>query len=490
LYWLLQFAGVSMGDSPQSPAMHHPLRTIALVLVCVWPLNSVSADDPRFVSVSRAGVGDEKGQLLVGDEFSVMFEPAATDLSRVRIGLRDPATTTDPTPANVHELPRLGKIEGGVRVLLPKGQAIGLRKLVYSSTPAAETAQWTDGAFVTVWNLPNAVVSDISPEVIRPNTAVKVSGSGLTAPASAITLTVGGIPAKTTHVDPEGRWFAATVEQKAEGGDFFSKAIRPVKGVQVSVWDVPASFPDKIKPRIERPVKWIWTLCLFTGAGLAVGAIYYLIARIYRTWPKAQSWVSAALIESKNNTYSLGRAQFIWWLTIITWAYLFLFLGRGWIEGVWNLPPLSGFAYTFLISLGTLVAGEVASAVRGVKGAGVISPSPSDLIMHGGVLALERVQQVMWTVVVGLMFLFISVKNYSSSTSLPTIPTELLTLMGFSSLGYLVGKTARKPGPVISSVTLTQSPPSPPSLEIVGENISATGARVQIDGKKLNLELR
>ena len=158
-------------------------------------------------------------------------------------------------------------------------------------------------------------------------------------------------------------------------------------------------------------------------------------------------------------------------------GYLFLFLGQGWVRDKWAFPPLGGFAYTFLISLGTLVAGSLTNQLRGVKGSGLVSPSRSDLIMNRGVLALERVQQVMWSVVVGLMFLFITVKTYASTTEMPTVPTELLMLMGVSSLGYVAGKAVRKPGPVIRRVASSAN-----SLDISGENISATGARLHVDG--------
>ena len=77
------------------------------------------------------------------------------------------------------------------------------------------------------------------------------------------------------------------------------------------------------------------------------------------------------------------------------------FLGHGLEAGTWTFPPLSGFPYLLMISLGTLLAAEFTSQAKGRKGAGVLNPSPSDLLVHGGVVAPERVQQLVWSLVGG-----------------------------------------------------------------------------------------
>ena len=57
--------------------------------------------------------------------------------------------------------------------------------------------------------------------------------------------------------------------------------------------------------------------------------------------------------------------------------------------------------------------------------------------------------------------------------------------MGFSSLGYLAGKVARKPGPIISQLA-----PSPPyiadgtTLRVIGVNLSPR-AQVRLNGELL-----
>ena len=89
----------------------------------------------------------------------------------------------------------------------------------------------------------------------------------------------------------------------------------------------------------------------------------------------------------ETRTYSLARAQFFWWLTIIAVGYLFLFFAQGIYQGQWRFPSLEGFAVTFVDRLGTLLLAQATSSIKGAKGAGLVHPAPANLIVHGGVLA-------------------------------------------------------------------------------------------------------
>lgn len=190
------------------------------------------------------------------------------------------------------------------------------------------------------------------------------------------------------------------------------------------------------------------------------------------------SFLKMLLLEPENQTYSLSRAQFFSWLFVIAWAYLFLYYVHGFIEANWSFPNFGNAIYAFLISLGTLVAAQATSRGMGVKGAGEEHPSVADLVVHGGVLALDRVQQVVWTLIALGMFIRITVSTYETASSLPEIPTELLTLMGLSSAGYLGGKLVRGPGPVVDQVTV---PNAGGTLNIKGQHLSKD-AFVWLDG--------
>ncbi|HVZ40285.1 MAG TPA: hypothetical protein VHI13_13480 [Candidatus Kapabacteria bacterium] len=212
---------------------------------------------------------------------------------------------------------------------------------------------------------------------------------------------------------------------------------------------------------------------------LVMVLIIWLVVRRYRPLPNQpkRNWLQLLLIDPSNNTYSLSRAQFIWWTGILVFSYGFLFISRALVEHIYEFPSLDGFAWTFLISLGTLLGAQATEQVKGAKGSGTGAPVLADLFMHGGVIALERVQQVLWTLVGSVMFVVILLKNYSISTMMPVIPQELLAVMGLSSAGYIGGKVIRNPGPTISNAV----PNGDGTYSITGQNL-APNAKVLIDG--------
>jgi hypothetical protein len=224
---------------------------------------------------------------------------------------------------------------------------------------------------------------------------------------------------------------------------------------------------EQLQVKVNRPISALSTLIVFaltTLVTLLLIVIVYALARQSKKANFPQSLKQSntrnlnsfewLVLERQTNTFSLARVQFVWWLTIIIFGYLFLFIGRGVIQGVWEFIPLSGFAYTFLISLVTLVTAQATSTIRGGKGSGDVNPAWSDLVVHGGVVALERVQQVIWNLIIGIAFIVILLVTYTSASSLPTIPQEILVLMGISAGGYIGGKAVRKAGPHISQIVL------------------------------------
>lgn len=243
-----------------------------------------------------------------------------------------------------------------------------------------------------------------------------------------------------------------------------------------------------VRPHYLR-VESIWMCLGIAAIPLAlIGWLLWWLCRLYRPAvnAKRQGFLSLLLLEPENMTYSLSRAQFILWTVVIAGCYVFIFVARGLVESVWAFPPLTGFAWTFIISLGTLLAAQATSSIKGAKGAGELNPSPADLFVHGGVFALERVQQALWTIIASGMFVYVVIKNYAINTQLPDMPDQLLYLMGISSAGYIVGKSIRKAGPVITHTDPMQnSVAGTYSLAIVGDNLSPN-ALVWIDGSKVD----
>ncbi|MGQ0763190.1 MAG: hypothetical protein ACT4OT_14425 [Acidobacteriota bacterium] len=212
---------------------------------------------------------------------------------------------------------------------------------------------------------------------------------------------------------------------------------------------------------------------------LAVYLLYKVRSRVARK--QERYWFGKALLlEPENQTYSLSRAQFLAWMVVIVWCYLFLYFAHGFVDQYWAFPNLGGAVYAFLISLGTLVVSQATTKSAGPKGAGEVHPSLSDMVMHGGVLALDRVQHVIWTLIALGMFIRIVITTFGTAQGLPPIPQESLVLMGLSSAGYLGGKLVRGPGPVINEVVASAGSLI---LTIRGKHFSKDGF-VWIDGVK------
>lgn len=261
-------------------------------------------------------------------------------------------------------------------------------------------------------------------------------------------------PKKPEDKKPEDKEAAFTIPQNDYLILQVPEDLDPAKSYTVQV--LADGTPLERKPKLR--VKYVSSMYIW--ASLALGGLILLIYLLYKLFykiPAGQtrySFLKMLLLEQENQTYSLSRAQFVGWLTVISWCFLFLYYARGYVEESWAYPKLGNAVYAFFISLGTLVAAQATSIGQGVKGAGEVHPSPADLVVHGGVLALDRVQQVIWTLIALGMFLRITVSTYATATALPDIPPELLGLMGLSSVGYLGGKLVRGAGPVIEQVTV------------------------------------
>lgn len=250
--------------------------------------------------------------------------------------------------------------------------------------------------------------------------------------------------------------------------------------LSVAVLDGDTTSPDILR----RPhILFVEPLVNIIGWSLLPVAVLTLLIGLVTRHTAGASGVRGLrllFLEPQNMTYSLSRAQFVLWVAAIAWGYMFLFFARGLVEDTWTFPPINGFIYTFLISLGTLVGAQATTSTKGAKGAGQLHPSIADLMVHGGVIALERVQQILWTLIAIGIFLVTIVKNYANATVLPDIPQELLILMGISSAGYLAGKAARKPGPIIHQVRVTSGSLL---MNIVGDHLSRD-AVLWIDGSQ------
>jgi hypothetical protein len=169
-----------------------------------------------------------------------------------------------------------------------------------------------------------------------------------------------------------------------------------------------------------------------------------------------EHYLTALFLDRETATYSLSKFQFYIWTSVSVMAYLYLAASRAWVQGVCtfiNIPDnLPGIVF---ISGATGALAVIATNSRGPKGAGDVHPSLADFVCSGGVVAVERVQFLIWTIIGAFMFLWLSlVQTPVGILELPKVPDSFLQLMGISSLGYLSGKFARKAGPIINDVSV------------------------------------
>lgn len=163
-------------------------------------------------------------------------------------------------------------------------------------------------------------------------------------------------------------------------------------------------------------------------------------------------------LDPETATYSLSKFQFYVWTAVALFAYCYLVISRiiiqdqPWPDIPEGLPAIIG------IGAGTAVSAQFATNIRGPKGTGAQEPSFGDLVTSGGVAAPDRIQMFVWTLF-GAAIYCLSVVKYAPGAvvTLDAVPSGILSMMGISSAGYLGGKIARKPGPIINEISITPS---------------------------------
>ena len=162
--------------------------------------------------------------------------------------------------------------------------------------------------------------------------------------------------------------------------------------VQLEIWNTTATLKDPTVGQIQVVRSGLPQTSLFAALivfFVIVALILWLVGS--KNPLRLPRLLEPLLLERQNNTYSLSYFQFYVWSSIIVLGWLFIFATRGFVYNDWHFPDLSGFAYTFLISLGTLVAAQATNSSKGTKGSGQVNPSLSDFILNGGVPAPERI---------------------------------------------------------------------------------------------------
>ena len=205
-----------------------------------------------------------------------------------------------------------------------------------------------------------------------------------------------------------------------------------------------------------------------------------------------RSIANALLLDQQTNTFSLSKFQLLLWTGASVFAYIYLFLCRSLVQWSLEIPPIpDGLPNLLALSVGTTVLSAGVTGIRGSKGAGPESPSIADLFSTGGMIVGERFQFFLWTIVAVFGFVgIVLVNDPATLVTLPPIPDGFLPLMGVSAVGYLGGKLARKPGPVIKTLGIINVDEAAHTMTIAlqGENLSSN-ATFQVDDQLLRADL-
>jgi hypothetical protein len=186
--------------------------------------------------------------------------------------------------------------------------------------------------------------------------------------------------------------------------------------------------------------------------------------------------LSTWFVDPETNSYSLSKFQFYAWTLAAVLGYLYLSAARSLVQGSLELSPVpEGLATLLATAAGTTVIASGITNAKGPKGTGDAEPSFADFFTQAGIVAPERFQFFIWTVIGVVSFLALTLLHPPAEIqTLPKIPTEFLTLTGISAAGYLGGKLAWPSGPTIATV-VPDPKDNPTHLVVTGSMLPTVG---------------
>lgn len=244
------------------------------------------------------------------------------------------------------------------------------------------------------------------------------------------------VPNKPPPIDSSVVWQPVSLRAPEDSGSEAAKDWRELlrgigrdgsRPVKVALGDKEAALP-----RAGVQVDTL-RISAFEPAWLAVGVVGFLLLVIglFRCgWDTALLRVATP---SGPNTapFSLARVQMALWFSLTLGGFLFIWLTSGqWMglmtSGVLGLLGISG------------VSGLASIAIDQQTGTTPLAQLPSkgfwkDVLSDGDSIVLHRVQMFTWTVVLGLIFIWSVMWNYT----FPTFDSNLLILAGIVNGVYL-----------------------------------------------------
>jgi hypothetical protein len=458
--------------------MHRLVSAFALLLVG-WPAFATDAVAPPPLKIKSVNPKTaERGQqvVLIGTGFTSDMkvywkpvgapEPVGTAVVPLEVS-SDTATASDTATVDVPKIPfgsyliGVSRVDAGAATYASVSDAlkIGSAKPPHITSIVRDPAYPEDQAYKI--RILGTGFSD-KPEDNTLSVAAQQlggCGSGSTAPCADATKA-------------SGRELEFTIK---DGGAFYGRQKVPISII------VDEKESNSIDIRLSRVWSSVPLSVAFLGA-VALVVLLIFLSSVLKHDPaapaKATKW-DVFFMDPQTKTYSLSKLQFYLWTFATVFGYLYLATARGLVQGVLDFSDIpAGLPAVLGISAATSALAIGVTNVRGSKGSGDIGPSRADFLTTGGVVAADRVQFLVWTVVGVITFLvLVTLRDPGTIADLPAVPQGFLLLMGVSSAGYLGGKLARKPGPKTTEIKVTSTPAAPPAaatlkLEIVGEHLS------------------
>ena len=259
---------------------------------------------------------------------------------------------------------------------------------------------------------------------------------------------------------------------------------RGVQSLRVRVGDQYSEKPIQVTlSQVDRKMP---ALIAVVVVALIIALIAFLLWRkIWTTSGRRRvNLLSAIFLDQETNTYSLSKLQFYLWTFAALFGYVYLSVSRSLVQGNLEFADIpENLPGILLVAVSTSALAVGITSAKGAKGAGDPGPSLADFVTTGGLVAPERVQFLVWTLVGFGTFVFLTLSTEPGQiANLPAVPERFLYLMGISSFGYLGGKMARKPGPVITQI---EAEVGSLILSIHGSSLSPD-ATFKIDQQDLN----
>ena len=236
-----------------------------------------------------------------------------------------------------------------------------------------------------------------------------------------------------------------------------------------------------------RVLPWWTSAIAFMSFGVVIAAIALVVFLAsflpeYRINKTTYGMFRILFLDSETNTYSLSKYQFYLWTGAAIFSYSYFALSRVFVQSG-SLPDVpSSLPGIIAIGAGTAIGAQVVTSVRGSKGGGPELPSLGDFITSGGVAAPERVQMFVWTNLGVVAFCIATLHDPPwHILQLPPVGDGLMYLMGISSAGYLGGKLARKPGPMLNEISISPEGPDDPSQAVLGSGLPDRAPQPLVD---------